>query len=109
REFAGGSMLLLTENAKKKRAGVWLLTPQAAEGELAHLGPEADTLGAPALAESLRNASRRLHPLLRDQRVIAGIGRAWANEILHAAKLSPYAPAQGLSPVQVSELAAASG
>src|ERR1044071_10145236 len=49
-EFAGGSRLLLTENAKKKRAGVWLLTPEAAEGELAHLGPEADTLDAPPRA-----------------------------------------------------------
>jgi len=37
--------------------------------------------------------------------VIAGIGRAWANEILHAAKLSPFAPAQGLSPGQVQTLA----
>jgi formamidopyrimidine-DNA glycosylase len=39
--------------------------------------------------------------------VIAGIGRAWANEILHTAQLSPFAPAQGLSPEQVSQLAAA--
>ena len=35
--------------------------------------------------------SRRLHSMLRDQRVVAGIGRAWANEILHHARLSPYA------------------
>ena len=106
-EFAGGSRLLLTENAKKKRAGVWLLTPEAAEGELAHLGPEADTLDAPALAEILRNDSRRLHPLLRDQRVIAGIGRAWANEILHAAKLSPYALSTDLDDDEVARLATA--
>src|SRR3954465_10491967 len=38
-EFQGGSKLVLTENARKKRAGVWLLTPEAAEAELAHLGP----------------------------------------------------------------------
>jgi formamidopyrimidine-DNA glycosylase len=38
-EFAGGAQLVLTENAKKKRAGVWLLTPEGAEAELAHLGP----------------------------------------------------------------------
>ncbi len=82
---------MLTENARKKRAGVWLLTPEAAAAELAHLGPEALGLDAPALGEILRRESRRLHPLLRDQRAIAGIGRAWANEILHAAKLSPYA------------------
>src|SRR5438034_7926363 len=40
-EFAGGSRLVLTENARKKRAGVWLLTPEAAEQDVAHLGPEA--------------------------------------------------------------------
>src|SRR6476660_4130479 len=40
-EFEGGSKLVLTEGGKKKRAGVWLLTPEAAEAELAHLGPEA--------------------------------------------------------------------
>jgi formamidopyrimidine-DNA glycosylase len=106
-EFAGGSRLLLTENAKKKRAGVWLLTPEAAAEEVAHLGPEADTLDPPALAEILRNDSRRLHPLLRDQRAIAGIGRAWANEILHAAKLSPYALSTDLDDGEVARLATA--
>src|SRR6476469_5276382 len=40
-EFEGGAKLVLTENAKKKRAGVWLLTPEAAAAELEHLGPEA--------------------------------------------------------------------
>jgi formamidopyrimidine-DNA glycosylase len=106
-EFAGGSRLVLTENAKKKRAGVWLLTPEAAAEEVVHLGPEADTLDAPALAEIVRGDSRRLHPLLRDQRAIAGIGRAWANEILHAAKLSPYALSTDLDDGEVTRLATA--
>jgi len=105
--FQGGGELVLTEGGPKKRAGVWLLTPEAAEAELEHLGPEALGLGADRLGKILAEQPRRLHSLLRDQRVVAGIGRAWANEILHAAKLSPFAPAQGLSPVQVSELAAA--
>ncbi|MGB2953241.1 MAG: hypothetical protein WBB74_07590, partial [Gaiellaceae bacterium] len=48
-----------------------------------------------------------LHPLLRDQRSIAGIGRAWANEILHRAQLSPYALSGDLVPGQVERLAAA--
>src|SRR5262245_29144190 len=77
-EFQGGAKLVLTENAKKKRAGVWLLTPEQAQAELEHLGPEADTLDAQQLGEVVRGESRRLHALLRDQRVIAGIGRAWA-------------------------------
>ena len=105
--FDGGAELVLTEAGKKKRAGVWLLTPEAAEAELAHLGPEADQLDAAQLATILADNARRLHSILRDQRVIAGIGRAWANEILHAAKLSPYARTQDLTPDEVGRLATA--
>jgi formamidopyrimidine-DNA glycosylase len=104
-EFEGGAKLVLTENAKKKRAGVWLLTPAGAEAELAHLGPEALGVGAEGLGEIVRGESRRLHALLRDQRAIAGIGRAWANEILHAAKLSPYQLSKDLDDEEVARLA----
>jgi formamidopyrimidine-DNA glycosylase len=106
-EFQGGSKLVLTENARKKRAGVWLLTPEAAEAELAHLGPEALGLGPERLGEIVHAESRRLHALLRNQHVIAGIGRAWANEILHEAKLSPYALSADLEDEEVERLAAA--
>src|SRR5882757_4981594 len=106
-EFVGGSKLVLTENAKKKRAGVWLLTPEGAAAELDHLGPEALGLDAEQLGEILRKESRRLHALLRDQRAIAGIGRAWANEILHHAKLSPFALSRDLAPEEVDRLAEA--
>src|SRR5438094_5795483 len=105
--FEGGAELVLTEAGSKKRAGVWLLTPEAAEEELAHLGPEALGLGSEALGEILASESRRLHSLLRDQRVVAGIGRAWANEILHAARLSPYALSKDVTPEEVERLAAA--
>jgi formamidopyrimidine-DNA glycosylase len=105
--FEGGARLVLTEAGHKKRAGVWLLTPDEAEAELAHLGPEALGLGAERLAEICANESRRLHSLLRDQRVIAGIGRAWANEILHRAQLSPYALSTELSAEEVERLAGA--
>jgi formamidopyrimidine-DNA glycosylase len=98
---------VLTEAGSKKRAGVWLLSPEAAEAEVAHLGPEAFGLGADALAAILASDSRRLHSLLRDQRLIAGIGRAWANEILHTARLSPYALSTELEPEEVERLAAA--
>jgi formamidopyrimidine-DNA glycosylase len=106
-EFDGGGQLVLTENARKKRAGVWLLTPEAAEAELEHLGPEALGLGAERLGEIVHAESRRLHAFLRDQRLIAGIGRAWANEILHTAKLSPYALSADLDDEEVERLAAA--
>ena len=105
--FQGGSQLVLTEAGSKKRAGVWLLTPEAADAELAHVGPEANELDAAALGEILAGDSRRLHSLLRDQRKIAGIGRAWANEILHAAQLSPYALTKDLDADEVERLAAA--
>ena len=104
-EFQGGAQLVLTEAGSKKRAGVWLLTPEAVEAELAHLGPEALGLGADALGAICTEESRRLHSLLRDQRVIAGIGRAWANEILHHAQLSPFALSKDLDAAQVQRLA----
>jgi formamidopyrimidine-DNA glycosylase len=89
--FVDGGELQLTEAGSKKRAGVWLLDPEAAQAELAHLGPEANELDADDVARILASDSRRLHSLLRDQRLISGIGRAWANEILWVAQLSPYA------------------
>jgi formamidopyrimidine-DNA glycosylase len=106
-EFQGGAQLVLTEAGAKKRAGVWLLEPEGAEAELEHLGPEAYGLGPERLGEICAGESRRLHSLLRDQRVLAGIGRAWANEILHHAKLSPYALTQDLTPDEVERLAEA--
>src|SRR6478672_736410 len=105
--FQGGGELVLTEAGSKKRAGVWLLTPEQAEEELAHLGPEALGIGAERLAEILARESRRLHPLLRDQRALAGIGRAWSNEILHHARLSPYALSTDLTDEEVERLATA--
>src|SRR6266513_3324673 len=100
--FQGGSQLVLTEAGAKKRAGVWLLTPEEAEAEVAHLGPEALGIGPERLAEIVAGESRRLHSLLRDQKLIAGIGRAWANEILHRAQLSPYELSRELEPDEVA-------
>jgi formamidopyrimidine-DNA glycosylase len=105
--FQDGSRLVLTEAGSKKRAGVWLLTREEAEQELAHLGPEALGLGAERLGEILAGESRRLHSLLRDQRLISGIGRAWANEILHRAQLSPFALSRELEREDVERLASA--
>jgi formamidopyrimidine-DNA glycosylase len=103
--FQGGAELVLTEAGSKKRAGVWLLTPEQAEAELAHLGPDALGLGAERLAEILAAQPRRLHPLLRDQRALAGIGRAWSNEILHTARLSPFQLSTQLTPEETARLA----
>jgi len=105
--FADGGELVLTEAGKKKRAGVWLFTPESLEAELAHLGPDALGLGPARLAEILERERRQLHPLLRDQRAIAGIGRAHANEILWLAKLSPFKLSTDLSAEETTRLAAA--
>ena len=88
--FRDGGELILTEAGKKKRAGVWLLQPAQLDEELAHLGPDALEVDDAQLAAILRRERRQLHPLLRDQRALAGIGRAHANEILWEARLSPF-------------------
>src|ERR671932_2462028 len=61
--FEGGAELVLTEGGPKKRAGVWLLTPDAADEELAHLGPDALGLGAERLGEIPGTEAPPLHPL----------------------------------------------
>ena len=104
--FTGGGELLLTEGGRKKRAGVWLSTPERTEADLAHLGPDALDVDAAALAEILGRDRRQLHPLLRDQRALAGIGRAHANEILLRARLSPFKASTELSPEETERLAA---
>src|SRR3954447_14623991 len=105
--FEDGGALILTEAGSKKRAGVWLYTPEQAEAELEHLGPEALGLGAERLGGILAREPHRLHPLLRDQRAIAGIGRAWSNEILNVARLSPFQLSTQLTSDEVERLAAA--
>jgi formamidopyrimidine-DNA glycosylase len=104
--FEGGGALVLTEAGAKKRARVGLYRPEAIEAELAHLGPEASEIDAKRLGEILAGDSRRLHPFLRDQRLLAGIGRAWSNEILQRARLSPYALTTELEDEDVERLAA---
>ena len=105
--FQGGGSIVLTEAGAKKRAKVGLYRPDELDAELAHLGPDALGLGPERLGEILRADSRRLHSFLRDQRSLTGIGRAWANEILLRAKLSPYALSTDLDEAEIERLAAA--
>jgi formamidopyrimidine-DNA glycosylase len=103
--FADGGELVLTEAGSKKRAGVWLVTPERLDEDLAHLGPDALELDEASLAAILQRERRQLHPLLRDQRAIAGIGRAHANEILRRAHLSPFKLSTELSADEIARLA----
>src|SRR5262249_27012080 len=91
--------------ATRKQVRVGLYAPDALEAELAGLGPEplADGFDLDALRAALGRGGQ-LHSLLRDQRAIAGIGRAYADEILHAAMLSPFASAERLSEQEVERL-----
>ena len=107
--FASGRDLIMSETGHKRRAGVWLLRPDALAAELDHIGPEPldPSYTVEVLAESLRARPHQLHAFLRDQRAIAGIGRAFANEILWAAMLSPYQRSATLPDADVAKLHAA--
>ena len=105
--FADGGELLLTEAGKKKRAGVWLVTPEELDAELAHLGPDALEVDRATLGAILGRERRQLHPLLRDQRALSGIGRAHANEILWEARLSPFRLSTDLADKEIETLASA--
>jgi formamidopyrimidine-DNA glycosylase len=90
--FEDGRALLLTEAGKERRAGVWVLAGEVlAQPPLDDLGPEATDLDAAAMLDLMHAHPMRLHGFLRDQRILAGIGRRLANEVCHAARLSPFA------------------
>jgi len=97
--------LRVREFGTKQRAWVKLLVPEAVDADeaLAHLAPEAWPEPPDDLAERLA-APRPLHSLLRDQRVIAGIGRTWVDDILHAAQLSPFKRGDDLSDAELEAL-----
>ncbi len=105
--FADGRALLLTEAGTERKAGVWAVTgdPEVQE-PLA--GPDADGVSGPMLA-ALLAANMRLHGFLRDQHILAGLGRRLANEICHRAKLSPFATTSKLDPAAAEALAEAIG
>jgi formamidopyrimidine-DNA glycosylase len=86
---AGRPSVLLKEFGKERKVGWWVLV-QDDDGPLAKLGPEA---GSDAFAAWIRSSEdpRRVHTILRDQRTVAGIGRGYADDALHRARLSPYA------------------
>ena len=95
--FADGAELVVTERATRKQVRVGLYSQEQVEAELAGLGPEPLEPGFDRVAlEEMLKRGGQLHGLLRDQRAVAGIGRAYANEILHAARLSPFALADRL-------------
>jgi formamidopyrimidine-DNA glycosylase len=107
--FESGTELVMTEGGSKRRAGAWLLAPAALQQELAHIGPEPldPAFTVEVLARAAQEHPHLLHGFLRDQRAIAGIGRAFANEILHAAMLSPNTRSAKLDAAELERLHAA--
>lgn len=91
-----GSGFDLTEAGTKKSLAVWVVRDPAEVDRVATLGPDplADDFTEERLAAVLAAAGRaQIKGVLRDQRQIAGIGNAYSDEILHVAKMSPFAPA----------------
>ena len=103
--FEDRPSVLVKEFGRERKAGWWVLA-EGDEGPLAKLGPEPDS---PEFARLVLEGEdgRRVHTILRDQRTVAGIGRGYSDDILHRAKLSPYASLASLEPGQRKQLLAA--
>ena len=102
-----GSGFDLTEAGTQRKLAVYVVTDPAQIPHVATLGPDplADDFDRAALAALLAKAGRsQLKGVLKDQRVIAGIGNAYSDEILHVAKMSPFKPASSLSDEELTVL-----
>ncbi|MDT5147892.1 MAG: formamidopyrimidine-DNA glycosylase [Mycobacterium sp.] len=94
----------LTEAGTQKRLAVWLVDDPKAVPGIAALGPDALELGPDDLARVLAGNTGRIKTVITDQKVIAGIGNAYSDEILHVAKISPFATAGKLTGEQLTTL-----
>ena len=102
-----GSGFDLTEAGTRKSLAVYLVRDPAEVPGIARLGPDplADGFGVDVLAGILQRAGRaQVKGVLRDQSVIAGIGNAYSDEILHVARMSPFKPASGITGAELQTL-----
>jgi formamidopyrimidine-DNA glycosylase len=104
--FADGSGFDLTEAGTRKRLAVYLVADPAAVPGVAALGPDPldPAFTADTLAGLLAGRRTQIKGVLRDQKVIAGIGNAYSDEVLHAAKMSPFRLASSLDADEVAAL-----
>jgi formamidopyrimidine-DNA glycosylase len=88
--------ILIKEFGTERKAGWWVLAP-GDDGPLERLGPEP---GTAAFSDLIRTNTegRRIHTVLRDQKVVSGMGRGYTDDALWKAKLSPYATFKSLTP-----------
>ncbi|WP_298888678.1 DNA-formamidopyrimidine glycosylase family protein [uncultured Serinicoccus sp.] len=96
----------LTEAGTKKGLAAYVVSDPAKVPGVASLGPDplADDFDEAAFTALLQGRRTQIKGVLRDQSILAGVGNAYSDEILHAARLSPFALAAGLTPEQVGEL-----
>ncbi|MEV7612125.1 DNA-formamidopyrimidine glycosylase family protein [Streptomyces sp. NPDC089799] len=101
-----GSGFDLTEAGTRKRLAVYVVHDPTEVPGIARLGPDplADGFDREAFAALLHGERRRIKGVLRDQSVIAGIGNAYSDEVLHVARLSPFKLASDLDEEAVTRL-----
>ncbi|MEU4648759.1 Fpg/Nei family DNA glycosylase [Nocardia fluminea] len=97
----------LTEAGTKKRLAVYVVEDPKMVPGIARLGPDALGLTEDEFAALLKSTSQRIKTAIVDQTLIAGIGNAYSDEILHTAKISPFANTRTMSAETVSQLYAA--
>jgi formamidopyrimidine-DNA glycosylase len=102
----GGGFDITEAGTKKSVAAALVVDPLAVPG-VARLGPDALELDRDGLAAALASRPGRIKTVITDQTVLAGIGNAYSDEILHMAKLSPFATARSLGPDELDRLALA--
>jgi formamidopyrimidine-DNA glycosylase len=104
-----GSGFDLTEAGTQKRLAVYLVRDPAQVAGIASLGPDplAAAFDVAALAALLAGRRTQIKGVLRDQGIIAGIGNAYSDEVLHAARMSPFKLAASLSADEIATLHAA--
>ncbi|SDB80012.1 formamidopyrimidine-DNA glycosylase [Raineyella antarctica] len=96
--------LVLTEAGTRKSAAAYLTPDPDGLPQVAGLGPEAGELDRDRLAAVLAGTTSRVKTVLTDQGVLAGMGNGWSDEVLHRARLSPFATANRLAPEAVTAL-----
>jgi formamidopyrimidine-DNA glycosylase len=105
RVHLGGPGFDLTEAGTKKGLAVWIVKDPQEVPSIARLGPDALTLGREQLEQLFDGRTARLKTALTDQTLLAGVGNAYSDEIMHTAKLSPYATVGKLAPEALDRLA----
>ena len=104
--LSGGSGFDVTEQGTEKRLALWIVADPARVEGVARLGPDplAAEFGTDTLTAILRRSTGHIKNVLTDQSAIAGVGNAYSDEALHAARLSPYKTAAKLTDAEIVRL-----